>query len=280
MAFIALLLIIVLLFSLLAAGLAIAAKERRALQEEHDRLAATLPPTTEATVSDNRTRGYLRLAEGQGTLLFFGDDVIYGRGLGGTLDLKTPGSVTTLSIAALREAYGAQLGAVAISIEKETTPAPPHTLAFLTYFVAEMIEKMGIVPSVVVLAPSDETIRAGVNADPAGYDFATDLEGCIRALRGFAPQCDILLTVPTNAAASTARTIRAVADHYELCTLDLRQALTPADELIHQSGADLGYPTAAGHAAAASVIAEAVGSAVSAEHTSPPLPEERLYPEK
>ena len=261
------------LLTLLSVGLVRAARERRLLEAEQSKQAATAPPiSNEGTADDGKTRGYLRLPEGVGTLFLFGDDAIYGRGQGVTLTYDCATSYTSLALRGLREEYGQSLRAYAIRDVVKT-----HTLTYAAEVVARLVES-GTPPSVILLAPSDATLAAGLATDPEGYDFGKDLEKCIRALRSYAPRADILLITPTNAAASTARTIREVGEHYGLLRVDLRVALGADPELVHPSGADAGYPTERGSEVAAEAIVEAVGLAVSEEFSLGDLPEDRLYP--
>ena len=269
------------LAALLAIGFVRTAREQERLEAEHSKHAATAPPAgSEGMPDDGRTRGYLRLAEGSGTLFLFGDEAIYGRGLCDVLGNPLPlvynceSSFTSLALAELRAEYGAGLRANVIRDVVKT-----HTLTYAAEVVARLVES-GTPPSIILLSVSDATRAAGLATDPAGYDFAKDLEGAVRSMRLYAPQADILLVIPTNADADTATAIAAVAGHYGLLTVDLAAALGTDPTLVHGAGEDAGYLTEAGHEAAAAAITEAVGLAVRESYTAPPLPEERLRSEE
>ena len=271
--FAVLLLLVLALIGLLVAGLSRAADERRELEAEKDKHAVTAPLSgKEDANGDGSTYGYLRLAEGRGTLFLFGDEAIYGRGVTTPLSYDCEDAMTTQALINLREIYGTTLRAYAI---REVLKA--HTLTYAAEVVARLTES-GTPPSLILLAPSDATLAAGLATDPAKYDFGRDLEGCIRTMRSATPYCDILLIIPANASGSTARTINQVAAHYGLLTVDLRAALTTGDGLLHTEGANAGYPTAAGHAAASELITAAVTAAVEGAHTSPALRADLLFP--
>lgn len=278
-------LLAVILAALLSVGLLRAREEQRALEAEHSKNAATAPPAgSEGFPDDGRTRGYLRLAEGSGRLFLFGDEAIYGRGLtdehGAPIPLTydCPTSFTSLTLAALRAEYGNKTeydAGLPANVIRDVVKT--HTLTYAAEVVARLVES-GIPPSIILLSPSDATRAAGHATAPESYDFGRDLEAAVRSMRLFAPRADILLVIPTNANADTAATIRAVGEHYGLITADLSTALGTDPALIHAEGANAGFPTEVGHAAAALAIAEAVRLAVNEGHTAPPLPADRLYP--
>lgn len=271
----ALSLLAVALAALLAVGFIRAADERERLEAEHSKNAATAPPAgSEGTPDNGRTNGYLRLAEGSGTLFIFGDEAIYGRGLGEPLTYNCPTALASLTTAALRDEYGTTLRANVIRDVLKT-----HTLTYAAEVVARLVES-GTPPSIILLSPSDATRDAGHATDPAGYDFGRDLEAAVRAMRLYAPKADILLVTPANADAEVAGAIRAVGEHYGLLTLELADALSADPALLHTAGEDAGYPTAAGHEAAARATVDAISLAVTEGYTAPPLPAERLYPKK
>lgn len=256
-----------------------------ALEELRDRLEADKAPTTVAPSAPKKTNGYASLASGgigSMKLYYYGDDSLYGRGTGNTPAVMGEGAISTLLHQTIGATYG-RGGSIGGRILTYTGSVYSTEVAANDFVTNLHHPKSPMDFRLAILAPSDATLEK--NRETSAKDGYTgslcgeagkDVEALVCTIREWAPCCDILLAVPHNASAALAEAILAIGEHYSLVTVDLR-AIAAVDGMVHESGADVGYPTAEGHRAIAEALAEAIAEAVEGGHVTEGMPSTKLY---
>ncbi len=273
----------------LLSSLVFAVRERarlEALREEEsredDRIAAsttvTPPAGTTPAQPIYKLGGYRLLGSGLAdfNLFYFGDEMMYGRGVSDTLSTAVP-CYRTMVKEGLQDRYGGEfLGRIPAASSDQTSPptegngSPPLWLCDLDF---DTRNQGGANFRLAILAPSDRTAAAGTAGHTStGFtgSFARDLERTVRNMRRRAEACDILLIVPHDASDDVAGAILAIAAHYGLRSVDMR---TLDGGLLNAGG----FPTEAGHRAYADAILAEILDAVLDGHTTKSYPQDRLY---
>lgn len=263
-----------LLLAVFAIAITQSARIQAALEEARDRLEAEKTPTTTAPHAPIKTDGYLSLKNGDvGTMMvhYFGDDTFYGRGTGAPLDVSNEGSALSLLHGMLAATYanGTLSGRI-----------PPYSGTVKN--TNDAIYDFGGCAGagwdlrLSILSPSDATLAKNSENSSLTGKAGEDIEALVRAMRATAPRCDILLVIPHNASQGLADAMYAIAEHYDLLTVDLRELAT-LPGLVHTEGEDTGYPTSIGHRAIAERIAAAIAEAVKSGHRTEEIPSTKLY---
>ncbi len=273
--------LLLLLAVALALSLAAAARERarlEALREEESKEADRLAAGTTAITPNHLLGGFGLLGRGvtDFRIYYFGDEMMYGRGVSDELSTEVDCYRTMLK-ASLETYYGTVFeGRVPSAAISQTAPpdegngSPPLWVGdvdFDSYTQRDANFRLAI------LAPSQRTAEAGADGHAStGFtgDFAHDLEQTVRNMRRRAERCDILLVVPHDAGDGLAATILAVAEYYSLRTVDMRAL---SESLLTEDG----FPSEAGHRAYADAILSEILSAAEDGHTTTGYPQNRLY---
>lgn len=274
---------ILLMTVLLAVGSMQSARIQAALEGIRDRIEANKSPTTAAPKEPIKTMGYASLASGAiGTmkLYYYGDHSFYGRGTGTEPAVMANGAISTLLHLDLGATYGrgGSIGGRILTYTGNLHTTEIAAADFLSNYVT-----YGMDFRLAVLAPSDAILAENrAAAEKAGYrgslsgEAGKDIEALVRTIRENTPRCDILLAVPYDASDALAEAILAVGEHYGLTTVDLRP-IAEGEGMIHESGEDVGYPTAEGHRAIAKMLAEAIAEAVEGGFFTKGVPSTKLY---
>ncbi len=274
---IAVLAVAVALSAILAVAMAGDAAERRRLEEERLERENEQPFVTSAPQTPpSLLSGYRLLSSGVSdfSLLYFGDASIFGLGASDFYGAEDDPAAYPYRLkirAGLRESYDAP-GGFTGHVYPYASPSFETGLADLiaTYDASLLNYRLA------VLAPGNENVSA-TGGPTFGRGFAADLESMIRGIRSSLPYCDVLLVVPHTATEEEAAAILAVASHYGLVTVDVRQAFAADATLMHAEGEHRGLPNDSGHTAYAEAILAAITAAANSGHTSPSLPADRLY---
>ena len=283
------LLLVLVLTAALATGLVLAARERAALErerEEQSALADRLHAGVTRPKHPNNMTGLELIAAGNANLLFmgyFGDETLYGRGAAEELAINTV-SYRTMVQEGLGEWLGvAPVGRIYDDNFLNPREEPDHDATTFNPSLSLIAADLAYTAPfysyrLMLLSPTARTAEAGREGDGGAYtgDFIADLETLLREVRENYPLCNIVLTVPHDADAETAADMLALAAHYGLISVDLRETFENGEGLVHTEGPDLGYPTEDGHRAYADAILAAIQAAVSEGHSITPIPETRL----
>ena len=273
---------ILLMTTLLALEAMQSAYIQSALEELRDRLEADKAPTTVAPSAPIKTNGYASLASGgigSMKLYYYGDDSLYGRGTGNTPAVMGEGAISTLLHQTIGATYGrgGSIGGRILTYTGSVYSTEVAANDFVTNLHLPMDFRLAIlVPSDAIIARNAELAAAAGYSGSLTGEAGKDVEALVCTIREWAPRCDILLAVPHNASAALAEAILAIGEHYGLITVDLR-AIAAVDGMVHESGADVGYPTAEGHRAIAEALAEAIAEAVEGGHVTEGMPSTKLY---
>ncbi len=240
----------------------------RAQEEESRRAALLLAERNDPSLPG----GFRLIAEGKSiNVFYFGDEMIYGRGVESTLAVNAT-CYRTLIKEGLEARYGRAFAGYVPAVrdrEGNTLPAgegnPALSVANADFMTAQ---SLGVNYLLAILAPTERTAAAGAGGDSRYYtgDFAHDLEYTVRNMRQNAKNCDIVLVVPHDASEDFAATLLAVATHYGLVTVDMRPLAADAAKLTG------GWPNEDGHRAYAEAILDAVASSADAGYKTPLCP--------
>ena len=274
----------ILLALLLAAALTVslihAAEERARLEREWEECDKR-PTQSTAPQRPASMTGLQLIASRYGYLArpyYFGDDTLYGRGLAEEPG-KSAESYRTMLKSALTDEVGRQVQGRFYDSAYTGVDTFTPSLSLLS---RDILYFRSMEFRLLLLTPTARTAEAGAAGDGGAYtgEFMQDLETLLREVRTALPLCDIVLTVPHDATAETAGTMAALAAHYGLILVDMREAFRGREGLVHTEGKDLGYPTEQGHRAYADTILAAVLTAADEGHTMKECPSERLIEER
>ena len=256
---------------------------RTALEEMRDRFEANKNPTTAAPKDPIKTNGYTSLSSGgigSMKLYYYGDHSFYGRGTGAEPAVMAEGAISTLLHLDIGATYGrgGSIGGRILTYTGDIHTTEIASADFLSHYANYSMDFR-----LAILAPSDAILEANrAAAEKAGYrgsltgEAGKDIEALVRTIRESTPRCDILLAVPHDASAALAEAILAIGEHYGLITVDLR-VIAATEGMVHESGEDVGYPTAEGHRAIAEALAEAIAEAAESGYTTKGVPSTKLY---